>query len=66
LRFLYCAELPHVCGLVLDGVIVTVLTRELCRRSAGGDRSYDRGFKTRRSERVTRRRRLLELERRAA
>jgi hypothetical protein len=65
LRFLYWAELPHVCGLVLEGVIVTVLTRDLCRRRTRY-RAYDRDRPTRRYERITRRQRLLELERRAA
>ena len=32
LRFVYWAEQAHVCALVLDGVVVTVVTRSLCRR----------------------------------
>lgn len=32
LVFLYWAELPGVCGLVVNGALVTVVTRELCRR----------------------------------
>lgn len=31
LVFLYWAELPGVCGLVLDGALVTLLTRQLCK-----------------------------------
>jgi hypothetical protein len=31
LVYVYWAELPGVCGLVLDGTLVTVVTRELCR-----------------------------------
>lgn len=32
LVFLYWAELPGVCGLVINGALVTLVTRELCRR----------------------------------
>jgi hypothetical protein len=32
LVFLYWAELPGVCGLVLNGALVTLVTRELCQR----------------------------------
>lgn len=32
LRFLYWAELPGVCGLVMDGALMTLITRELCKR----------------------------------
>jgi hypothetical protein len=58
LRFLYWAELPSVCGLVLDGVLMTVVTRELCRAStsARADRTYDRGRRPERHQRITRRR----------
>jgi hypothetical protein len=31
LRFIYWAELPGVCGLVLDGALITLVTRELFR-----------------------------------
>jgi hypothetical protein len=31
LLFIYWAELPGVCGLVLDGALITLITRELCR-----------------------------------
>jgi hypothetical protein len=31
LRYLYWAELPGVCGLVLDGALLTLITRELCK-----------------------------------
>src|SRR4051794_11546231 len=31
LRYLYWAELPGVCGLALDGALLTLITRELCR-----------------------------------
>jgi hypothetical protein len=31
LRFIYWAELPGVCGLVLDGALITLITRELCK-----------------------------------
>jgi hypothetical protein len=65
LRFLYWAELPHVCGLVLDGVIVTVLTRDVCRSTAAV-RRRDRRRPTRRYERIVRRQRLFELKWRAA
>jgi hypothetical protein len=66
LRFLYWAELPRVCGLVLDGVLITVVTRELCRTSTAErsyDRSYDRGRRPERHQRIARRRRALDLER---
>jgi hypothetical protein len=33
LRFVYLAELPGVCALVIDGAVVTIITRRLCRRS---------------------------------
>jgi hypothetical protein len=32
LRFVYLAEQPGVCALVVDGAVVTILTRQLCRR----------------------------------
>jgi hypothetical protein len=59
LRFLYWAELPNVCALVLDGVVVTLVTRETCRTSAR--RGCNRGGPDRRYERIARRRRLAEL-----
>jgi hypothetical protein len=31
LRFVYWHEQPDVCALVLDGAVVTILTRALCR-----------------------------------
>jgi hypothetical protein len=31
LRFIYWAELPGVCGLIFDGALMTVITRELCK-----------------------------------
>jgi hypothetical protein len=31
LRFIYWADLPGVCGLVLDGALITLVTRELFR-----------------------------------
>ena len=69
LRFLYWVELPHVCGLVVNGVVVTVLTRALCRPVKTYDRSYDRNYErdrtTSRQQRVARQTRLRELERRA-
>ena len=33
LRFIYLAEQPGVCALVIDGAVVTIITRRLCRRS---------------------------------
>lgn len=30
LRFAYWAAMPHVCALIRDGLVVTVITRELC------------------------------------
>ena len=60
LRFLYWAELPQVCALVLDGVVVTVLTREVCRSSRHRRSEHDRPM--RREARVARRHRLLELD----
>ena len=51
LRFLYWADMPDLCALVLDGVVITVLTREVCRPS----RTYDRGTRpTRRPPRQIR------------
>lgn len=32
LRFIYLAEQPGVCALVIDGAVVTIITRRLCRR----------------------------------
>lgn len=32
LRFVYWAEKSDVCVLVLDGTVITILTRTLCRR----------------------------------
>lgn len=32
LRFVYWSEQPHVCLLVLDGVVITTVTRSLYRR----------------------------------
>jgi hypothetical protein len=32
LKFLYWAELPGVCGLILDGALLTLITRKLCQR----------------------------------
>jgi hypothetical protein len=34
LRFVYWSSRPGVCALVVDGVVVTVLTRNLCRAGA--------------------------------
>jgi hypothetical protein len=34
LRFLYCAERPNVCALVMGGTVITVLTRELSKKTA--------------------------------
>src|SRR4051812_12638338 len=34
LRFVYWSGQPHVCAVVRDDVVVTVLTRTLCSRSA--------------------------------
>jgi hypothetical protein len=32
LRFIYQSEQPDVCALVLNGAVVTIITRRLCRR----------------------------------
>lgn len=34
LSFVYWAQRPTICALIVDGVVVTVLTRELCRSTA--------------------------------
>lgn len=34
LTFVYWAQRPEICALILDGVVVTVLTRALCRTTA--------------------------------
>lgn len=34
LTFVYWAQRPSVCALIVDGVVVTVLTRTLCRNTA--------------------------------
>jgi hypothetical protein len=32
LRFIYLSEQPDVCALVIDGAVITIITRRLCRR----------------------------------
>jgi hypothetical protein len=34
LTFVYWAQRPSVCAIIVDGVVVTVLTRALCRSTA--------------------------------
>lgn len=33
LRFIYLAAQPDVCALVIDGAVVTIITKRLCRHS---------------------------------
>jgi hypothetical protein len=39
LRFAYWSERPSVCALIVDGVVVTVLTRGVCRSTAPHSRA---------------------------
>jgi hypothetical protein len=37
LTFIYWAELPYICAIVKNGVVVTILTRRLCKGPTNED-----------------------------
>jgi hypothetical protein len=41
-RFVYAADYPGVCAIVDDGVVVTIVTRDLCRSGGRGRRPRSR------------------------